>query len=97
MFWMYAVFVTLVLMLLALDLGVFHRKAHVVTVKEALGWSASNVRKHDDFIALRDFPAHWIDLEITVEVEAKAKEVAIAKLQRALQPPSTQTAELTYF
>jgi tellurite resistance protein TerC len=26
--------------MLALDLGVFHRKAHVVTTKEALGWSA---------------------------------------------------------
>ncbi len=26
--------------MLALDLGVFHRKAHVVTVKEALAWSA---------------------------------------------------------
>lgn len=49
------------------------------------GWSASNVRKHDDFIALRDFPAHWSVLGITVEVEAKAKEVAIAKLQRSLR------------
>jgi tellurite resistance protein TerC len=29
-----------VLALLALDLGVFHRKAHAVTVKEAAGWSA---------------------------------------------------------
>ncbi len=26
--------------MLALDLGVFHRKAHVVSLKEALGWSA---------------------------------------------------------
>ena len=26
--------------LLALDLGVFHRKAHVVSVREALGWTA---------------------------------------------------------
>ena len=26
--------------MLALDLGVFHRKAHVVGVREALGWSA---------------------------------------------------------
>jgi len=26
--------------LLALDLGGFHRKAHVVAIKEALGWSA---------------------------------------------------------
>ena len=40
MIWMYAGFVALVLALLALDLGVFHRKAHVVSVKEALGWSA---------------------------------------------------------
>jgi len=43
------------------------------------------VRKHDDFIALGDFPPDWSALDITVEVEAKAKEVAIAKLQRALQ------------
>ncbi|GAB4355272.1 MAG: TerC family protein [Candidatus Abyssubacteria bacterium] len=28
-----------VLMMLALDLGVFHRKAHVVTIKEALTWT----------------------------------------------------------
>ena len=31
---------SLILALLALDLGVFNRKAHVVSVKEALGWSA---------------------------------------------------------
>lgn len=30
----------LILTLLALDLGVFNRKAHAVSVKEALGWSA---------------------------------------------------------
>lgn len=29
-----------VLLMLALDLGVFHRKAHEVSLKEALGWSA---------------------------------------------------------
>ena len=40
MIWMYSGFVALVLVLLALDLGVFHRTAHVVSVKEALGWSA---------------------------------------------------------
>jgi tellurite resistance protein TerC len=33
-------FILFVLALLALDLGVFHRKAHVVGIKEALGWSA---------------------------------------------------------
>ena len=36
----WAAFVGFVLLLLALDLGVFHRHAHVVTVREALRWSA---------------------------------------------------------
>lgn len=40
MIWIWIGFVSFVLTLLALDLGVFNRKAHVVTVKEALGWSA---------------------------------------------------------
>ena len=33
-------FSVLVLAVLALDLGVFHRKAHVVSFKEALGWTS---------------------------------------------------------
>jgi tellurite resistance protein TerC len=33
-------FVALIVVLLALDLGVFHRRPHVVSVREALGWSA---------------------------------------------------------
>jgi len=40
MLWIWIGFVALVLAFLALDLGVFHRKAHVVKTKEALGWSA---------------------------------------------------------
>jgi TerC family integral membrane protein len=36
----WAGFVILVLIFLALDLGIFHRHAHVVTFKEALGWTA---------------------------------------------------------
>ena len=40
MLWIWAGFVAFVLLMLALDLGVFHRKAHVVGVREALGWSA---------------------------------------------------------
>lgn len=39
-FWAFAGFITLILVLLSLDLGVFHRQAHAVTFKEALGWSA---------------------------------------------------------
>jgi tellurite resistance protein TerC len=40
MFFVWIGFVAFVLLLLALDLGVFHRKAHVVGVREALSWSA---------------------------------------------------------
>ncbi len=36
--WFYIVFTAFVLAMLALDLGVFHRKAHVVTPKEAGMW-----------------------------------------------------------
>ena len=37
--WFYLGFTTFVLAMLALDLGVFHRKAHVVSVREAMRWS----------------------------------------------------------
>ena len=37
--WFYLSFIGLVVLLLALDLGVFHRKAHVVRFKEAATWS----------------------------------------------------------
>jgi tellurite resistance protein TerC len=40
MIWVWIAFISLVLLMLALDLGVFNRKAHVVSVKEALAWSA---------------------------------------------------------
>lgn len=40
MIWLWLVFITFVLALLALDLGLFHRKAHAVGAREALGWSA---------------------------------------------------------
>jgi tellurite resistance protein TerC len=36
----FILFSAFVVMMLALDLGVFHRKAHEVKMKEALGWSA---------------------------------------------------------
>src|SRR6266542_1120715 len=39
--WLYGGFTALVLALLALDLGVFHRTAHVVSFRESLTWSAA--------------------------------------------------------
>lgn len=37
--WFYGLFTLFLLGMLALDLGVFHRDSHVVTTKEALGWT----------------------------------------------------------
>jgi tellurite resistance protein TerC len=39
--WLWVGFNVFVLLLLALDLGVFHRKAHEVSAKEAAGWSVA--------------------------------------------------------
>jgi tellurite resistance protein TerC len=37
--WFYAAFTAAVLVVLAIDLGVFHREAHAVSYKESLAWS----------------------------------------------------------
>lgn len=38
--WFYAIFTLFVLLMLAIDLGVFHRKEHAVSFREAMAWSA---------------------------------------------------------
>lgn len=48
------------------------------------GWSAENPRFHADYVSMRDFPPSWRDLRATIEVEARAKELAVARLRRAL-------------
>ena len=48
------------------------------------GWSGPKPERHHDYIDPKDFPAAWRDCSLTVEVEAKAKELAVAKLQRNL-------------
>ncbi len=48
------------------------------------GWSGADPRPHHDYIDPADFPRAWRGLDITVEVEAKAKELAIARLRRDL-------------
>ena len=50
------------------------------------GWSGPNTRSHHDFINPSDFPLCWLTLApFTLEVEAKAKEVAVAQLQKDLK------------
>jgi UV DNA damage endonuclease len=48
------------------------------------GWKGPKPKRHHDFIDLQDFPACWRRRKITVEVEAKAKELAVRRLQQEL-------------
>lgn len=48
------------------------------------GWDGPKPRRHHDFINIEDFPECWRGQTMTVEVEAKAKEVAVLKLKRQL-------------
>jgi UV DNA damage endonuclease len=49
------------------------------------GWTRPRPERHHDFIDVEDFPACWLRQRITVEVEAKAKEVAVLKLLAELK------------
>jgi UV DNA damage endonuclease len=49
------------------------------------GWEKGPCRPHHDFIDPVDFPDCWRDLAITVDVEAKAKELAVLKLRQELR------------
>lgn len=42
-------------------------------------------RRHADTIDVSDFPDYWRSLDVTVDVEAKAKEVAVEKLRNDLR------------
>jgi UV DNA damage endonuclease len=48
------------------------------------GWQGPKPERHHDYVNPTDFPGAWRGLAITVEVEAKAKELALARLQRYL-------------
>jgi len=72
MIWLYLGFIAFIIGLLALDLGVFHRKAHVVKVGEALRWSAVWISLGVGFVGLiyLGYEHHWLGLGTTVDTMA---------------------------
>ena len=69
MIWLWTGFVVFVLLMLALDLGVFHRQAHVVMVKEAIGWSAVWIMLGLTFsvFVYYGYENHWLGLGSSID------------------------------
>ncbi len=67
MLWIWLGFLAFILAMLALDLGVFHRHAHVVSMREAFSWSAVWVALSLAFSVFVYFgyENHWNGLGIT--------------------------------
>lgn len=55
---------------------------HISSPKQ--GWDGPSPQHHHDFIDPTDFPLVWLEHDLTVEVEAKAKELAVANLAEYL-------------
>ena len=49
------------------------------------GWLNGTPKPHADYIDPADFPDCWKELDLTVDVEAKAKELAVLALKKALK------------
>jgi UV DNA damage endonuclease len=56
---------------------------HLSSPKE--GWKGPGPERHHDYIDARDFPDEWRGFDVTVEVEAKAKEKAVLRLANDLR------------
>lgn len=55
------------------------------------GWDGPKPERHHDYIQPEDFPKAWLGWPLTVEVEAKAKELAVARLQCDLDARAVET------
>lgn len=73
MIWAWLIFIGFVFAMLALDLGVFHRKSHVIGFKESLTWSAVWITLGLSFSILVYFAydRHWFDLGNSVDAVDK--------------------------
>jgi UV DNA damage endonuclease len=67
-----------------LALGTWNREPLFHLSSPKYGWESGKPGSHHDYIDSDDFPACWANLDITVEVEAKAKELAVLKLKQDL-------------
>ncbi|MGV3532663.1 MAG: UV DNA damage repair endonuclease UvsE [Chthoniobacteraceae bacterium] len=63
----------------------WHRREPLFHLSSPIeGWKGPHCSRHHDYIDPQDFPKAWLGWHLTVEVEAKAKELAVAQLAKAL-------------
>jgi UV DNA damage endonuclease len=67
-----------------LALATWNREPHFHVSSPRDRTPGANPRPHADMVEPADFPTHWVDLPITVDVEAKSKEQAVLALGAAL-------------
>lgn len=72
--WAYVIFIGLVMVFLALDLGVFHREAHEVSMKEAVSWSIVWLTCGILFsgVVYLAYERHWLGLGLAVPMYTDA-------------------------
>ncbi|MBA4019951.1 MAG: UV DNA damage repair endonuclease UvsE [Pirellula sp.] len=58
------------------------------------GWQGPQPHRHHDYIDVRDVPDCWRSTALTVEVEAKAKELAVLKLRDELRSANPRSRKL---
>lgn len=58
----------------------------------ALRWRGRDPRPHADFIQPRDVPSCWLGRRLTIDIEAKAKEVAVLRLLRWLSAQDARSS-----
>jgi len=84
--WIWLAFLAFILLLLALDLGVFHRKAHVVGVREALAWTAvwMGLGLAFSVFVYFGYENHWLGLGAGVDaVDGRVNDGSLATLPMA--------------
>jgi UV DNA damage endonuclease len=67
-----------------LAIGTWNREPVFHLSSPLNGWKGPAVNKHHDYIDPKDVPDCWLNLDITIEVEAKAKELAVLKLKEQI-------------
>ncbi len=77
--WIWLSFLVFIIFMLAIDLGLFHKKAHVVSTKEALTWTSVWVTLSLSFNVLVFFmyEYHWFGIGTQPGFESSGQEAAL--------------------